>query len=162
MPPELFYDAFFFFNRHEAENLRTVCRAFDALCTGLRDVHGYKLLIDNVVMRRRVSAVEFRHVLSVKPEHCFGAPHEPDEYSATVEAYDRLLEIKGSEGELAAGLKAALAVSLVHEVYIFTSALAESLYSEPAEFFSGVWTENLVLQAETSTYGETVISSKLQ
>ncbi|KAH7711714.1 hypothetical protein AAVH_20957 [Aphelenchoides avenae] len=161
MPSDLFHEAFFFLTRHEAENLRTVCRPFDALTTGLRDVHGYKLQIDWMDIR-----------------HNADGPPVPAEYCAYVKAYGRLYEIQGVEEEVASGLKAALRVSFVRSCRISTLALTESLCGESVAFFGGVSAEsvNLAGQGEptgivdfcrpdsryqNSTYYETVTSSKL-
>lgn len=147
MPLEHFYEAFFFFSRHEAENRRMVCRAFDALCSGLRDVHGYKLEIDSVEIWSRTS------------HWTFGTA----EFFADVKAYGRVHQIKGTEAEMTTGLKAALSVSHVNHVSIQTSALNGSLCDESPALFGGLLAEivELVREDESNFY-ETVASSKLQ
>ncbi|KAH7711715.1 hypothetical protein AAVH_20958 [Aphelenchoides avenae] len=145
MSPDLFREAFFFFTRHEAGNLRTVCRTFNALCTGLRDVHGYKLQVD---------------LMSIGCTEDW--PAERYEYYADVYAYDRLRRIEGSVEEVAAGLKPALAVSLVHHGYIYTSALGEGFCGDSVAFFSGVSVETVEFIGRLqAAYYETVASSKL-
>lgn len=146
---DLFHEVFFFFTRREAEKLRLVCRSFDALCTKLRDVHGYKLQVDWVDIRRNNDW-----------------PPVPAEYSAYVKAYGRLYEIQGSEEELATGLKAAPRVSFVRSCRISTSALSDSLCGESAAFFGGVSAEIVEFRppdslCQKSVYYETVTSSKL-
>lgn len=144
MPSDLFYDAFFFFTRREAEKLRLVCRNFDALSSGLRDVHGYKLQIDWMSIGRKGTS-------------------ESAKYSAIVEAYGRFHEIEGSDEEMAAGLKAVLSGSILQHGCIYTSALSESLCGEAAAFFSGVSVETVDLVGRAgSTYYNTVSSMKLQ
>ncbi|KAH7708474.1 hypothetical protein AAVH_24277 [Aphelenchoides avenae] len=146
MSPDLFHEAFFFFTRREAEKLRLVCRHFNALCNGLRDVHGYKLQI---------------YQISIS---CADEWTEPAEYFAIVWAYGQEHQIQGSEDELAAGVKAALSVSLVEYVYVYNSALNESLCGETAAFFAGVSAE-IVQFADNedyrSAYYEAVPSSKI-
>ncbi|KAH7715061.1 hypothetical protein AAVH_17536 [Aphelenchoides avenae] len=143
MSPDLFH---FFITRHEAENLRTVCCTFTALCTALRDVHGYKLQVD---------------LMSIGCTEDW--PAERYEYYADVYAYDRLRRIEGSVEEVAAGLKPALAVPLVHHGYIYTSALGESFCGDSVAFFSGVSAEIVEFIGRLqATYYETVASSKLQ
>ncbi|KAH7715222.1 hypothetical protein AAVH_17373 [Aphelenchoides avenae] len=138
MSPDLFYEAFFFFTRREAEKLRLVCRCFDALCSGLRDVHGYKLQIDWLSIGRKGTS-------------------ESGAYSVIVEAYGRFHEIEGSEEELAAGLKATMSGSTVQRACIYTSALCESLCGEAAAFFSGVSVKTVDLVGRAgSTYYNTV------
>ncbi|KAH7715227.1 hypothetical protein AAVH_17378 [Aphelenchoides avenae] len=143
MSPDLFYEAFFFFTRHEAETLRLVCRSFDTLCTGLRNVHGYKLQIDWMSIGRSKTS-------------------EAAEYSAIVEVYGGFHQIEGSEEELAAGLKTLLTSSFVLRGCIYTSVLCESLCGEYAAVFAGVSAESvdLVRQGEPMYY-RTITSSKL-
>ncbi|KAH7711713.1 hypothetical protein AAVH_20956 [Aphelenchoides avenae] len=143
-----FHEAFFFFSRYEAENLRTVCRAFDALASELRDVHGYKLRIDRV----SIGTADWSR--------------GPVSYIAGIKAYhpciSLLYEIEGSEKELEEGLKEALSVSHVHRCQIRTSALCESLCGGSAAFFAGVSAEIVELvRGIQTTYYETLPSSTL-
>ncbi|KAH7678326.1 hypothetical protein AAVH_41775, partial [Aphelenchoides avenae] len=151
MSPELFHEVFFFFSRREAEKLRLVCRTFDALCTGLRDVHGYKLQIDQIS-------------LACADERA--SDPEPAEYWALIMAYGQRHQIQGSDEEAAAELKAALRGSFVHYAYICNSALNESLCGEFAAFFAGVSTETVKFAENDhrdyrSAYYKAVPSSKI-
>ncbi|KAH7678332.1 hypothetical protein AAVH_41769, partial [Aphelenchoides avenae] len=152
MSPELFHETFFFFSRCEAEKLRLVCRHFNALCNGLRDVHGYKLQIDQL-------SIWYADELKTSKSG-------PAEYCALILAYGQRHQIQGSEEELAAALKATLSVSLVGLAYICNSALNESLCDEPAAVFGGVSAE-IVRFSENdhrgyrSAYYQSVTSSKI-
>lgn len=126
MSLDLLQEAFFFLSRGEAENLRLVCRDFDSFCTKRRDVHGYKLEVYSLSIGRTDSWAS-----------------GPGDYIAYVEAYGRFQKIRGTEQQMSAGLKAALAVSLVHHCRIHTSALCEtsaaSLRHSSLEFRCEAW-----------------------